>query len=66
MRYSLFVRIGLLGAVLIGTATKASAQVQERVYPPAAPTAKDSAANDNNLHDKQQFANQSVLGQGPS
>jgi hypothetical protein len=66
MQYALFVRAGLLGAVIVGTVAGASAQVQERVYPPAAPTAADTAANDSQLHDKQIFANPSVLGMGPS
>ncbi|MBJ6110669.1 hypothetical protein JAO73_16720 [Hymenobacter sp. BT523] len=59
-------RRATLAAALLGTAGAARAQVQERVYPPAAPTAQDTAANDAQLRDKQQFANPSVLGMGPS
>ncbi|MDO7874897.1 DUF6268 family outer membrane beta-barrel protein [Hymenobacter sp. ASUV-10] len=44
----------------------AQAQVQERVYPPAAPLPADSAAGGKRLNDKQIFANPSVLGMGPS
>lgn len=66
MRYSVIIRVGLLGLVGSACALRTHAQVQERVYPPAAPTAADTAANDNQLHDKQQFANPSVLGMGPS
>ena len=51
---------------LAGLSAPAWAQVQERVYPAAAPTAQDTATNDPNLRDKQQFANPSVLGMGPS
>ncbi|WP_156176115.1 DUF6268 family outer membrane beta-barrel protein [Hymenobacter terrenus] len=62
MRYSLIFRVGLLGAVLVKTAGVTHAQV----YPPAAPTAHDTASNESHLSDKQKFANPSVLGMGPS
>ena len=60
MSDSIFFRAGL-AAALLGAAGTAHAQVQERVYPPAAASAQDSTTND-----KQQFANPSVLGMGPS
>ena len=44
----------------------ALAQVQPRVYPPAEPSKQDSIQGGFRLTDKKQFANQSVLGQGPS
>jgi hypothetical protein len=53
-------RIGLLAAALVSGRGAAQAQVQERVYPPAAPVGADSTA------DRQTFANPSVLGMGPS
>ncbi|GAA4033565.1 hypothetical protein GCM10022409_17320 [Hymenobacter glaciei] len=43
-----------------------SAPAWAQVYPAAAPTARDTATNGSNLSDKQQFANPSVLGMGPS
>ncbi len=64
MRYSLIGRAGLLAA-LWGPLV-AQAQVQERVYPPAEPSQADSVRGGPQLTDKKQFANQSVLGQGPS
>ena len=63
---SLFIRLGLIGAVFVGAAKPSQAQDIPRTYPAAAPTAADTAANDSNLRDKQQFANPSVLGMGPS
>lgn len=53
--------------MVIGSAvTGVSAQVEPRVYPPAAPSATDTAKGGFRLSNQQQFANQSVLGQGPS
>lgn len=63
---SLFIRLGLIGAVFVGAAKPGQAQDIPRTYPAAAPTAADTATNDSNLRDKQQFANPSVLGMGPS
>ncbi|MBF9142558.1 DUF6268 family outer membrane beta-barrel protein [Hymenobacter properus] len=57
---SSILRVGLLTAALAGSIGAARGQVQERVYPPAAPVGADSAA------DRQTFANPSVLGMGPS
>ncbi|MBD2724588.1 DUF6268 family outer membrane beta-barrel protein [Hymenobacter armeniacus] len=58
---SIFFRAGLAATLLSAAARPVGAQVQERVYPPAAPAAQDTVARD-----KQQFANPSVLGMGPS
>ena len=44
----------------------AAAQQQPPVYPAPAPTPLDSALNAPDLRDRQQFANPSVLGMGPS
>jgi hypothetical protein len=55
-------RAGLL-ALLPAAAV---AQDVPRTYPPAAPSALDSATNAPQMRDKKQFANQSVLGMGPS
>ena len=55
-------RLGITALGLAGLSTPAWAQV----YPAAAPTAKDTATNNANLRDRQQFANPSVLGMGPS
>ena len=63
---SLFIRLGLIGAVFVGATKPGQAQDIPRTYPAAAPTAADTATNDSNLRDKQQFANPSVLGMGPS
>ena len=54
----------LLG--LLAWAATARAQEVPRIYPAPAPTAVDSATNAPDLRDKQQFANPSVLGMGPS
>lgn len=54
--------VGLLALLPAG----AVAQNVPRTYPPAAPSARDSATNAPQLRDRQQFANQSVLGMGPS
>ena len=54
------------GRAAAGLAGTALAQVQPRVYPPAEPSSQDSLQGGFRLNDKQQFANQSVLGQGPS
>ena len=51
---------------LLALAAAAQAQQVPRTYPAAAPTARDSATNTADLGDKQQFANPSVLGMGPS
>jgi Domain of unknown function (DUF6268) len=59
-------RLGIITLSSAGLCVPVRAQVQERVYPAAAPTARDTATNDVNLRDKQQFANPSVLGMGPS
>ena len=64
--YAILFRLEIIALSLVGLGAPAQAQVQERVYPAAAPTAQDTATNDRNLHDKQQFANPSVLGMGPS
>ena len=61
-----FFRLFFTALGLAAWQSPAWAQVQERVYPAAAPTAQDTAANDANLRDRQQFANPSVLGMGPS
>jgi hypothetical protein len=61
MSFPFILRVGLCAAAFVGGAGAASAQVQERVYPPAAPTPADSGATD-----RQTFANPSVLGMGPS
>ena len=65
MRHSSIIRVGLLGAVVVGMASGAQAQDVPRTYPPAAPTAIDTAAG-NTASDQQRFANPSVLGMGPS
>ena len=65
MHYHLSFCSGLVGAIIFGAVGIAQAQ-EGQVYPPAAPTAADSAANHSNLRDRQQFANPSVLGMGPS
>ena len=51
---------------LLALAGAARAQEVPRIYPAPAPTARDSARNAPDLHDRQQFANPSVLGMGPS
>ena len=51
---------------LLAMAATARAQDVPRIYPAPAPTAADSARNAPDLRDKQQFANPSVLGMGPS
>jgi hypothetical protein len=51
---------------LLGLATGAQAQDNHRTFPAAAPTPLDSAKGTTDLQDKQQFANPSVLGMGPS
>ena len=56
---------GVLLAVM-GLRNLAAAQDVPRTYPPAAPTARDSATNATGLPDAQTFANPSVLGMGPS
>lgn len=56
----------ILLSSLWGSTLLAQAQVQERVYPPAAPSAADTIAGGKRLNDKQIFANPSVLGMGPS
>ena len=56
----------LLGGLWSAGTLLAQAQVQERVFPPAAPLPADSAAGGKRLNDKQIFANPSVLGMGPS
>ena len=66
MATSLFSRVGLSGLLLVGAVGAARAQDQPRVYPPAEPSKSDSIKGGFQLTDKQQFANQSVLGQGPS
>ena len=47
-------------------ARPAAAQEVPRTYPAAAPTARDSATNASVVRDRQQFANPSVIGMGPS
>ena len=66
MQSSTLLRFGLLAMLLAGLSCPAQAQVQERVYPPAEPSKADTLNGSSRLNDKQQFANQSVLGQGPS
>ena len=51
---------------LLALATAAHAQDVPRIFPAPAPTARDSATGAPDLTDKQQFANPSVLGMGPS
>ena len=51
---------------LLALAATARAQDVPRIYPAPAPTAVDSATNAPDLRDRQQFANPSVLGMGPS
>ena len=58
-------RYYLLAAAL-GLVATARAQQVPRIYPAPAPTAVDSARDAPDLRDKQQFANPSVLGMGPS
>ncbi|MCI1187769.1 DUF6268 family outer membrane beta-barrel protein [Hymenobacter sp. DH14] len=64
--HAILFRLGITALGLTGLSAPVRAQVQERVYPAAAPTARDTATNDANLRDQQQFANPSVLGMGPS
>ena len=64
---SLLSRITLVGLLLAGTAGAAWAQDEPvPIYPPPAPSPKDSVVGGPRLSDKQQFATPSVLGQGPS
>ena len=63
---SILSRLAVVGLLVLGSAGATLAQVQEKVYPPAAPSPKDSVVGGFRLKDKQQFANPSVLGQGPS
>ena len=63
---SLLSRIAFVGLLITSAAGTTLAQVQEKVYPPAAPSPKDTVVGGFRLNDKQQFANPSVLGQGPS
>ena len=65
-RQTTFFQLGIITLGLAGRPAPARAQVSDRVYPAAAPTAQDTATNDANLRDRQQFANPSVLGMGPS
>jgi hypothetical protein len=51
---------------LLACAVQAHAQDVPRIFPAPAPTAIDSAHGSADLADKQQFANPSVLGMGPS
>ncbi|GAB3637468.1 hypothetical protein GCM10027422_30580 [Hymenobacter arcticus] len=51
---------------LLTLAATVRAQDVPRIFPAPAPTAIDSARGAPNLKDKQQFANPSVLGMGPS
>jgi hypothetical protein len=60
------IRVSVLGWLGWLAVLSAQAQVQERVYPAAAPSAADSATGGRQLTDKQIFANPSVLGMGPS
>ena len=55
-----------LAVSLLALAVQARAQEVPRIYPAPAPTAIDSARGAPDLRDKQQFANPSVLGMGPS
>jgi hypothetical protein len=51
---------------LLALASQAHAQEAPRIFPAPAPTPRDSVQGSLNLGDKQQFANPSVLGMGPS
>ncbi|RZK90180.1 MAG: hypothetical protein EOO62_35440, partial [Hymenobacter sp.] len=51
---------------LLALPLAAQAQEVPRIFPAPAPTAIDSARGTTGLQDKQQFANPSVLGMGPS
>lgn len=51
---------------LLTLALSSRAQEVPRIYPAPAPTALDTARGAPDLRDKQQFANPSVLGMGPS
>jgi hypothetical protein len=51
---------------LLALAGQARAQDVPRIYPAPAPTAIDTARGATDVRDKQQFANPSVLGMGPS
>ena len=62
----LVIRFGLLGAALVGAVSTGRAQDMPRTYPPAAPLTTDTAAANRTGRDRQQFANPSVLGMGPS
>ena len=64
MRHAISFRLGLLGATL--SISTVQAQEVPRTYPPAAPSAADSVFDSRQLHDPKQFANQSVIGMGPS
>ena len=59
-------RAGLIGLLATASLLAQAQQTPARVYPPAEPSAADSANNAPQLRDKKQFANQSVLGMGPS
>ena len=56
----------LFGFLTLASATATLAQEVPRIYPAPAPTALDTARGAADLADKQQFANPSVLGMGPS
>ena len=62
----MLLRCGVAAALLAGLSCPARAQVQERVFPQAEPSRADTLNGSARLDDKKQFANQSVLGQGPS
>jgi hypothetical protein len=51
---------------LLALTASVQAQDNHRTFPAAAPTPLDSAKGTTDLQDKQQFANPSVLGMGPS
>ena len=66
-RHSKFMRVHrLLLPLLTLAAPLAYAQNTPPVYPPAVPSALDSATQAPDLHDAKAFANPSVLGMGPS
>ena len=56
----------ILSLLALASAPAAQAQDVPRIYPAPAPTALDTARGAADLADKQQFANPSVLGMGPS
>lgn len=61
-----FIRAAAGALVLAGLAGGARAQQVPRIYPAPAPTPLDSAQGAPDVRDRQQFANPSVLGMGPS